>query len=272
MGLDINVVKTDSWKKKRENEEAYTERKNALVKAAGVDIGLGFDDSKLTPIQKERLDEKILDLQQELQIGDYDSYEVHEEVHLSASPHPDHMYNMTYFRSSYNSSGFNNVAEARGMPTLYDIFGPVEAYEFQPDWDAAYERAKEAVEKWRALEESPEAMCFVQEVTSDLEPQELNEERSITVTSEFLAKGMNGTWHCKDGVFSDEGHILCGVIMGTRKLYSGKIVPAVHVVLKPKNGENQITWYRQAAEIVLASITQIVNHPEKEGFYLQWSS
>ena len=57
-----------------------------------------------------------------------------------------------YFYSSYGAGGFNNMAQARGFPTLHDLVLANDATSFDndyyvyPKWEAVLERATEAVE------------------------------------------------------------------------------------------------------------------------------
>lgn len=279
MGLDITVTKIDSFAKKRECEARYKALLEEFIESKCLNIA----DEKswrenMSPVEVDRFEEKLLDIRNECNVDEYGTYDYPDEViEFSESPHPDHLFKMDYYRSAYNSSGFNSVADTHGIPNLYDIFGDPDGYDYQPDWEVALYRAREAVEKWRALEESPDAYFTVIEVT-DLDSYiktnpGLTEKTSIAKIVKTMEKTtFDGTWLGKEGVTSTLKYIFHGLFIGTVKNYAGRDVSAAHVILKSANNENQITWYREAAEVVLASITEIANHPEREGFYLRWSS
>lgn len=80
-----------------------------------------------------------------------EKYNVQHGEHQSVSTikndsanYPDHLFKVGYFRSSYNSLGFDSVMNALGLLELGEIF-PEEwsaYYVVCPDWNAAQERAK----------------------------------------------------------------------------------------------------------------------------------
>src|SRR5690606_13005631 len=63
--------------------------------------------------------------------------------------HPENIFKVGYFRSSYNSSGINSVLYNIGVPTLNDIFLPEghDSYYVVPDWEQSLASCTEAIKK-----------------------------------------------------------------------------------------------------------------------------
>jgi hypothetical protein len=74
-----------------------------------------------------------------------------ESIELNSVLHPDHMFRVGYFRSSYNGGGINNVLKMTVGKNLYDIFfpdGEQTQYKFVPDWNRALKIAVDLRERY----------------------------------------------------------------------------------------------------------------------------
>lgn len=60
--------------------------------------------------------------------------------------HPDHLFKVGYFRSSYNSGGINSITRELVGMDLYTVFEPGDRYSFIPAWRQARERALQVQE------------------------------------------------------------------------------------------------------------------------------
>jgi hypothetical protein len=77
----------------------------------------------------------------------------HETGELNNSAlYPNHLYKLGYFRSSYNSVGFNFIANMFDNPDLYEIFRPPASFEFLPDYASCRVRALAGVRLWKLRE------------------------------------------------------------------------------------------------------------------------
>jgi len=76
-------------------------------------------------------------------------------IEIDSSQHPDHLFKVGYFRSSYSSAGFNRILESTVGETLYSIFD-VENVDFDtyswtfPIWPQVKEKAEEVKRKLEA--------------------------------------------------------------------------------------------------------------------------
>lgn len=210
----------------------------------------------------------------ELGLDDYGCY-TDGEYNISApsAKHPDHMFNLGYYRSSYNEGGINSLARSYGLPDLYYIFGDDvsdENYYVKPNFEAALVRAKEALEKWKEYAVSPAGKYSVLEVTLNVfhEPRALDKQESVNmVAAEFSQDRQYNAWSNGIGEFDKEGIKVVAVLPGLVK-FLGRQVPGVHVVYENTEGLN---WYIQALEVVVESIEYLMNHPERDQLYMSWS-
>jgi len=85
---------------------------------------------------------------------------------------PTHVFpDLGHFYSSYGAGGFNNMAEAKGFPTLYDLVLANDATSFYddyyvyPKWEAVLERATEAIEMIKQEDKTAKADYLVDYVS-----------------------------------------------------------------------------------------------------------
>lgn len=271
MGLDVYLYRVDNFERMKQQTGEYSRLSEARWNETTKKVG-GWE--KLTDAQQEQLRRMDRELAASLGLGEEGRYPRNEGIELNSQLHPDHMFKVGYFRSSYNDGGINAVARARGLPGLYDIFGEPNEYNFRPNWEECLVRAENALRDWKKAEADPTASYQVMEeaFNSFREPELIDKTTSLELTvNEISHQKSFETWKSSEGTFSKNGFQVVGVRLGLVKSWNGRDVPGVHIVYKTE--ENMITWYRESIEIVVETIRYVLEHQgEGEEYYLAWSS
>lgn len=269
MGLDVYFRKIDDFQKMKDLEAAHE---------AFCEDQWGGNYNGLSDADKEVIRGRIK--ANALELGLKENGEYPGKTLLPETPstkYPDHMFNLGYWRSSYNSGGINSVAENNGLPSLYDIMMPPDGeYYFKPDWNACLERAEKAVAAWRAAEALPESLYGVIEEQmnqfvgmSDLgrpiDSARITHEKIVSETS--FAHGFS----CREGSFYPEGIDVIGIRLGETMSWNKQMVPTVHLVYRRKDGKSPLAWYRESIEIVHETLVHMMQHPDRDQIYVAWS-
>jgi hypothetical protein len=194
-----------------------------------------------------------------------------------SAKYPEHMFNLGYWRSSYNDGGINSVARSRNLPGLYEIMEPPgDEYYFKPDWRACLERAEKAVQAWREAEADPaNAYGVIEEQMNQFSGlQNLGTKGdSARLTHEKISgeRHFTGGFGCREGSFYPEGIEVVGIRLGETKSWNKQMVPTVHIIYKLKDGKNPLTWYRESIEIVHETILHMMQRPDADQIYVAWS-
>lgn len=147
MGLCVVIQKTDSYQKKKKCETEYLTRYDDLWTSMG-----RKNKTECTPTQQERFEEKVLDLQQELNVNEQGIYK--NDEHFTFPTNYSSIFHHGVFESAYNRYGLNSVAEKYQLPSLYDIFQPPDEAIFQPNWKESLVRARVALQLYIQMESS----------------------------------------------------------------------------------------------------------------------
>lgn len=269
MGLDIYLYRCKDLKGYKKQE-----KKQELEKEAVWDQFGKIKYENLTESQKEkcRKDSKAID---EKYSGK--GFIQEESIEIDSKKHPEHMFKVGYFRSSYNDGGINNVLRNEGLKCLYDIFGRgrEEDYCWAPDWEESLANAKQVLSQLKEIKDRKYAVTKV-----DLGAIGLREN---IVSSEFEAlkvfeKNVESHKTSKGGFnwySSSEGHFFLGEPPKLLAAIQGKCdfirsqVPCVYLVYETKNPH--LKWYYEAIEIVIETIEYVLKQDKPNEFYFHWS-
>lgn len=195
--------------------------------------------------------------------------------------HPDHMFQVGYWRSSYNAGGINHYLADRGVPGLYEIAGPgTDDYEFAPDWEAGLVRATAALAALRDWQARNGGFLVSEIRANRFSPP------TITSSGEAMARfieerekwtkgdGVPGfdVYNSRDGVFwqneNSRGRIVAA-IHGTSVLR----YPCVYLIFEARN-DDDAQWYEHALECVVETFQYVLSFPpeQRRDFYFHWSS
>lgn len=294
MGLDIYVYRTKNWDKYKEtldkinkagkaseavweehelskgkswNDIAEADRDvvSAAAKEAeektGKELGLKRDDntsypSWLNPYEEDLAEEK-------------------------SKKHPKHeLFNLGYFRSSYNGSGINSILTDRVGYSLYEIFeyNDDDEYEFTPNWIKVKKNALEAKAALKkAYKESGNVGVYHvssnmfspdagKEVNSDAKALEVYRE-------EMKANGENGGEREPYNYSNIKGEFMPAKPLNVRALIHGVeqfggARPATYVVFELDKGTPK--FYLDALDIIAETAEMAIDDKEYT-YYLHWS-
>lgn len=272
MGLDVYLYHCPDRKKAKAAEDKLQEFDDKQY------AGKKYDD--LTEAEKKKIRSKIKMKAVELGCtGEYSGHHTVTKIETDSTKHPEHMFKIGYFRSSYNDGGINRIMHNFGLPGLYEIFEHGDDYEFAPDWKKAKERVREAIEGY-ATQISMYGELHVLTVQSnifakdDVLPKDQSEALKIFKAEEDRkAKGgafTKGVWTNKDGTFALEGMNVVAFIPGTNNILGEH--PCTYVVYREEKKDDEANWYLQALEIVEETIDFVLSQPHPEQYYFHWSS
>lgn len=287
MGLDVylyrckDVEALTAYEKKQEDahEEIYASLKKEL--------GLGEKDrpsDQQWKISGERCD--AWDKENPAPKGVSEK-----EVRQNSEKHPEHMFKIGYFRSSYNSGGINSVLRTATGMDLYYIFregDKSEDYRFAPDWKASLDRAKKAREAFadhlnrvgsvKVVEAGANYFLGDEGLPKDkaqimtlfkVEQERHNERFKDGHEDPFSSKDEN--WYSnRDGhYFLGKGARLLAAIPG--KGFGGKTTTYL-VIRDGADAEIEKNWYLQALDVVVETCEFVLRHKNPEEFIFHWSA
>lgn len=269
MGLDIYLYRYENRQATEELEAQHNEKSEANWTSAGK-----YDD--LTDDVKDRIraENKAMAVSMGLNEGGDDPRK--QCIEIQHPKYPDHYFKIGYFRSSYNGGGINRVLSNLGLPDLYELFNRdnESAYVWAPDWTMCMVRVNEVIEKLRA---APNYCCF------EVDANEFSDRKLPATQGEALAiavaKLKEATSFGEDGFSNIDGHFfpngikVFALLPGQRQSIFG----ALHKVDAKRATtyvvtESENEWYVQALEIVRDTIQYVIDQPDKDKYFLHWSS
>ena len=278
MGLDIYVRKCADLDAAKAAEQAAEAEVNALWEAVG-----SYDAA--TETQKQEIREKTKTIHAAHGCtGKYDRHATVEELEdMPSKVDPTHMFNLGYFRSSYNEGGIERVMRNLGLPTLHDIFGVTgDEYEIRPDWNAALTRVSQAIDGYADFLASDAGRFRVTNIRPMFDRGVKTEKEALNKFLEQMRKnGDRPEWSNfsnADGEFWMKGIKVHAVITKTyERPRHGDVIgaliggPSVFVVYEQEREDGKEDWYLTALRIVRESIEFVLAQPDKQHFYLVWS-
>jgi hypothetical protein len=231
--------------------------------------------------QKERREANGLD-----EDGEPD---VRECIEHPSAKHPDHLFKVGYFRSSYNGSGVNAVLRDRIGVELDDIFEPIgeEKYHRAVDWSACRARAAETLQKFIEFCERHGAYIVQKFAHNPLGspyefPRSAKAALDVFLKEEEQSKKRPGHFQDYGGMhgdffFSQDPRHLCAVIPGTQDRFfgmKGGTEPCMFVVWRTSQNEDGSWWwhwYRDALEVVIETCDWVLAQPDPDRYLLHWS-
>lgn len=283
MGLDIYLyhvtkpqaeIDADNDKWQAETSRIYNEMKRK-ISAAGREDFTNDDRAEWKRIEAEsaatfgRVARKVGEA--------YTTYDHPNErrVEINSSLHPENIFKIGYFRSSYNDGGIDRKLRAFAGTSLGEIMGNSgDEYCFTPDWKASRERASAVLEKFRKLDSETTHQAFPIDIFSfSGKPEGAKDEAEAiaiakkTIDPEAERRSPFGNFSNSNGLFLLANPAKCvAFIAGTNCL--GR--PMVYGITEAKAGD-VLGWYIQALEIVVETCDHVLSSGEPEKHCLHWS-
>jgi hypothetical protein len=266
MGLDVYLYKYSDFKKSKKNEKAYDDYSNKLY-----DTLEGIEDEQILKDARAGIRIKLEEKAKDLGLNDWGGdITYREKIELDSVLHPDHMFKIGYFRSSYNGGGINNVLRDLEIPGLYDIFEHNEDdYEFCPDWRDALRVVQESINLLKK-----DKGYRVDSVSANLfSPDDVPTSAAAALQifyEQLNAKSKNKeflSYSNKNGEFylDKNGLKVHGLIPGKDMFQR----PCTFVIYKPKDANK---YYLEALEVVKETIEYVLAQENPQDFYLSWSA
>jgi hypothetical protein len=276
MGLDVYLYRYENFKEM----QALKEETQRHLEAMQLKTLAGRSWEELRDSEKELIRQE--ERKYCLSVGldeDGDFYSQSEAIDQPSALYPNHLFRRGYFRSSYNSGGFNSIMTVHKLPTLYEIFKASDQYVFLPDWEQARRLSKKAIPKFaKALEDEPLQVMRVRAgipVSGTSRPRD--EQEALKLYKEF-AKGWPVRTKATEMFTRSEGLFVKGGSMKVRSLIYGKemsyLYPGVtqEVIYVIYEDEEGFSFYKQALEIILETCEWVLAQEDPSQYYLHWSS
>lgn len=291
MGLDVYLKYSKDFDDAKAREEEYEERITELWNnICGKDTK--YED--VSEEDKELYREQARLVAAELNLGEYgvatSVVDVNPPQNFNGyEPPEDHIFQIGYFRSSYNSAGINSQSRVHGFMSLYDIFPEAEGadeYHLKIDWEAALERAEAAIESIKEAGLKRPGNIFVVEVSSLRPDSEITDEASAIAAyrEHYMRWGRNANndmwsnsnYSNNEGYFAPKGMNVKALIVGTRS-FLGQQIPATYAICEqPEEDDGDqfdyFAWAQEAYEMVKLTIEYVLAQDDPENYRLAWSA
>lgn len=260
MGLDVYLYRFGDFAASNEAERKYEAQSDANWEAAG-----SYDE--LADEQKDvvRAQNKALASSLGLDEWGTDVTRKH-KIEQDSGKHPQHMYKIGYFRSSYNSGGINHILadllSKQGLYYVFDVTDKTEYY-FRPDWALAKRRAEELIAGIDASTQAGKNLrCeHVDHMFATTDGPSSTQD-AIAAFLKVANGGSQGCFSMRAGMFFVDGLSIVAAMPGV-----SSFGPCTYLVYR-----NDLTWYRQALEIVAETCDWALAQPDIDKLYLAWSS
>ncbi len=268
MGLDVYLY--------RYNNREETERlESEYEKVSSANWPDDVEYKALSEEQKENIRTKNKEFAKSIGLDEHGNHPDKKCIEFNCPDFPEHYFKIGYFISSYNGGGINNVLRNLNLSGLYEIFDRKDddAYVFQPNWESVRIRLIDVIGKFKDV---PNLRCYhvgwnefkgnpnTAKITNDKEALSAFIEES----KKWTERKKDGGYSNSEGEFHPNGIKVFGLISGVdKRFFVDEKLPCTYVIIE---GENE--WYLQALEIVKQTIDYVLAQPDKDKYYLHWSS
>lgn len=268
MGLDVYLYRYDDFAKYKALTLQWNERTERL-----------YANDVSDEERKSRRDAIARDMNLSIDKFGWPHFPGVSNIEKKSALHPDALFKVGYFRSSYNSGGFNTVCEVMlRNQGLYSIFGleyDQHEYEVLPDWSASRPRAIQMIDDLKAKRGTRDNVFVFKSGPNPFEnPEELrarcsNRDQAMQIYREAAelwdrSRRMND-YSSKKGDFFRDGIQVVALVAGVNLNK-----PCVYVIAK--SSEEALQHYINSAEVVLETIDYVLATGEPEKHRLIWSS
>lgn len=210
------------------------------------------------------------------------TYKESTRIEQPSEKYPAHLNKIGYFRSSYNSSGFDSVMRALELPTLDAIFDVGnDDYNVMVDWEQAKARAVQLLDQYLALKQSEGPWQYKATLESFFLKTKDPLPSSVAEASKHFyneldrhTKQENNTklpagfrnYIRADGCYWLDGREVFAVIKGPTT-FTG--TDSVYIITKRQPDEWE--WYQQAIEIIIETCDHVLKQSDPANYSLIWS-
>jgi len=259
MGLDIYLYKYADFENTRMKEKQYEKYSDSLWK--------GRPYANISNEEREEIKKKELEFK--ISLGIDNEASLYEKIESPSLIHPNHMFQVGYFRSSYNDGGINRILETICKKSLSDVFQNLndEMYYVKPNWENALRVVDDLITKLS------NHMKEINVTISAIDMPATTSEKLPTSTSEALVLYIEEFLREKlpfDGAYSNSVGLFSLKSSQRVKAFIPGIKynrPCIFIVHEAEG----LHWYIEALEIVKETIEYVLAQPDREKYYLHWS-
>ena len=196
-------------------------------------------------------------------------------IRLPSRQYPDHRFKIGYFYSSNNDSGINRIlSDAIGID-LHSIFNPLEEEYFRPDWTLARDICLKAIADFTThIEQHPYGVVpltfdpNISPIQAQITSKALALQKLVAMKEQITDTQPNTFGGWAGDFFLTEPLEVLAVIPGTAGFLDRPDLPCFYIVFQHKH----LDFYLQGLEIVLETIEYVLEQPDSDKYYLEWSS
>ncbi|MBA2750247.1 MAG: hypothetical protein H0U45_16345 [Tatlockia sp.] len=196
-------------------------------------------------------------------------------IRLPSHKYPDHKFKIGYFYSSNNDSGINRIlSDAIGID-LHSIFNPLAEEDFQPDWAKARDICLKAITDFTThIEQHPYGVVpltfdpYISPTQAQITSKALALQKLVAMKEQRTDTQPNNFGGWAGDFFLTEPLEVLAVIPGTAGFLERPDLPCFYIVFQHKH----LDFYLQALEVVLETIEYVLEQPDIDKYYLDWSS
>lgn len=262
MGLDVYVYRYEDFEATIKLEAEYNRRSDLIWDQVG---GHGVVYNDLTDAEKDEARKQVNAVQEQLGLGKYGEDSNRKTLlELPSTKYPEHYFKIGYFRSSYNSGGFNSVVSNIVGSGLGEVFDIEDDYIVKPDWMESKERATCLLGKLNAtIEQNGSHRVMDINIGHKWKVKSSEEALEVFVDQKKKNKREDAfrSYSCLEGDFFLEGINIVAMISGEQ--FGSDYMFCVY--------EADLSWYIQALEIVIETIEYVLEQEDTDKYYLHWS-
>lgn len=260
---DIQKIEEGAWGDEDREYDSYSEEEKETIRKKSKELVSAYVAENSIPV---------------FETGESFKWETRgeERIEIDSTRHPEHMFKIGYFRSSYNSGGLESRGRSLNLPTLHEVLGNEarEDYMVQPDWRKSLQLAKDARDAWKREETRLRGFDVFVESGNPFRGSPIASEsdalNAVLEASERWESEDGGfdSYSNLEGVFFRDGVQVHGLFVGMKDSL-GRSVPCVYVVTK--SDESAIQWYVDAWDVVVETCEYVLSQPDPDKFFFHWS-
>lgn len=260
MGLDVYLNRVDNYGLMLKVEQRAEQELQKIYDEYP-------DYSDMTQDEKEEAREKTRDLYARMGLDeDWGEYLGKESIRIPSEKYPDHLFDVGYFRSSYNQSGFNNICRMLGVPDLYEVFDPGDTYTPIPEWDKSLGVARKGLKMLQEINSDVSYRVISAASYKTVKASPSTEREALNVFKKNLEEKTRWTsYRSSDGLFFLDGVKVVAAIEGSTILGDA----CQYLIEETPPGK----WdsYVQAYEVVIETIEYVLDQDDGYTYYFAWS-
>lgn len=281
MGLDVYLTRIDDFEGSKQRQLDLQKRSDEIWAEASK----GREAHEISQTERDEIREKISAVAVELGLtpkGD-EPEETKKHIEIPSIKHPEHIFKIGYFRSSYNPGGFNDVLTKLVGEDLYQIFD----IPFEPDytthnWNRVKDRINEVRAKlvaYDAENDGYHGIVTVHAITARGQSRPKNAAEALALYNEEAKKNRErekaqpDTARLFSSYMGPSGHFFKDPIEVVALIPGREIgvlgpgeLPTVYAIYR-----QDLSWYFAALDVVEETCDYILSQPDPEKYYIRWS-